>query len=74
MWLLLGLALAAGWTFQHAWNAATIHLALVGLPFTMGGLAVGEFLHHRIDAKRFRSVVNLTLIAVGVVLAWSACK
>lgn len=74
MWFLLGMALAAGWTFQHAWDPATPRLALLGLPFTLGGLTVGEWLHHRIDPRRFRSAVNLTLIAVGIVLAWSAFK
>jgi len=74
MWFGLGIALAVGWTFGHLWEPATIRLSLLGLPFMIGGLFVGELLHHRIDQKTFRSGVNLTLIAVGIVLALAAFR
>jgi uncharacterized membrane protein YfcA len=74
MWFLLGIGLAIGWTFQHLWEPSTLRLSLLGLPFTIGGLFLGEHLHHRIDQKSFRSAVNLTLIAIGLVLAVSAFK
>jgi uncharacterized membrane protein YfcA len=74
MWLLLGVGLMIGWTVGHAWDDRTPRLTLLGLPFMIGGLAVGEYLHHRVDEQRFRSVVNLTLIAAGVALLWSVSK
>jgi uncharacterized membrane protein YfcA len=74
MWLLLGIGLMMGWTLSHEWDPQTPRLCLVGLPFMLGGLVVGEYLHHRVDERRFRSVVNLTLIAVGIVLALTALR
>jgi len=74
MWFLLGIALAVGWTLQHVWQPQTLRLSLLGLPFMIGGLFVGEWLHHRIDQKTFRSAVNLTLIAIGIVLALAAFR
>jgi uncharacterized membrane protein YfcA len=74
MWLLLGIGLMIGWTFTHAWAPQTLRLSLIGFPFMVAGLVVGENLHHRVDERRFRSVVNLTLIAVGIVLALTALR
>jgi uncharacterized membrane protein YfcA len=74
MWFLLGIGLAVGWTLGDLWQPSTVRLSLLGLPFMIAGLLVGEFLHHRIDQKHFRSAVNLALIAIGIVLALAAFK
>ena len=71
MWLLLAIGLMIGWTIQHAWDAGTLRVSLVGLPFMIAGLVTGEYLHHRVDERGFRAAVNLTLILIGVVLLYS---
>ena len=74
MWLVLAIGLIIGWTFQDAWDPRTAHVCLVGLPFMIAGLVVGEYLHHRIDERRFRVAVNLTLVATGIVLLLASVK
>jgi uncharacterized membrane protein YfcA len=71
MWLILAIGLMLGWTVGHAWDKNTARLSLLGLPFTLAGLIVGEWLHHRIDERNFRTAVHFTLIAAGVVLLMS---
>jgi uncharacterized protein len=68
MWLALAIGLMAGWTAGGTWDAATLRVTLVGLPFLVAGLIVGEYLHHRVNEDMFRSTVNATLIAVGAIL------
>jgi uncharacterized membrane protein YfcA len=72
MWLALAIGLCIGWTISHAWDAATPRVILVGLPFLIAGIVVGEYLHHRVDEARFGGLVNVTLIAVGTVLLLSS--
>ena len=74
MWLLLAIGLMIGWTLGHAWDPGTLRISAVGLPFMIGGLVVGEYLHHRVDERGFRAVVNLTLIATGLILLLGPAK
>jgi uncharacterized membrane protein YfcA len=74
MWLILGAVLIVGWTFTHSWAPNTGWTSLIGLPFLVLGTIVGEFLHHRVDERRFRTLVNLTLIVTGTVLLWQNVK
>jgi uncharacterized membrane protein YfcA len=74
MWLALAIALVIGWTLSHAWDPQTPRVIVVGLPFLIAGIVVGEFLHHRVDENRFAALVNLTLTAVGVVLLISTLR
>lgn len=39
------------------------------LPVALVGLVVGEWLHHRVDERRFRQLVFTLLVAAGVLLA-----
>src|SRR5439155_6800285 len=71
MWLVLAIALMIGWTIAHAWDHDTLRVSLVGLPFMIGGLVAGEYLHHRVDERGFRLAVHLTLIAIGAVLLFA---
>jgi len=74
MWLILAIGLMLGWTIGRSWDPATLHVTLIGLPFLVGGIIVGEQLHHRIDEKRFATAVNATLTVVGAVLMLSALR
>lgn len=68
MWLALNAGLMIGWTITHSWSPRTPTLCLVGLPFLIAGLSVGEYLHHRLDGPAFRAFVNGVLLLNGVVL------
>jgi uncharacterized membrane protein YfcA len=72
MWLVLAIGLMIGWTVSGTWHPATPRLTMVGFPFLVAGLIVGEWLHHRVDERAFAGLVNGTLVAVGAVLVWSA--
>ena len=72
MWLALAIGLIAGWTAARAWDPATPRVVVVGLPFLVAGIVAGEYLHHRVDERRFAVVVNATLLAVGTVLLVSS--
>jgi uncharacterized membrane protein YfcA len=74
MWLLLAIMLMAGWTIGGTWDVQTPRVSLIGLPFMIGGLVAGEYLHHRVDERGFRAAVNLTLIAIGFVLLFLPMK
>ena len=57
-----------GWTITHNWSPQTPTLCLVGLPFLIAGLSLGEYLHHKLDGPAFRATVNGVLILNGIVL------
>src|SRR5688500_3022434 len=68
MWIMLNIGLMAGWTITHNWSPRTPTLCLVGLPFLIAGLSLGEYLHHKLDGPAFRATVNGVLILNGIVL------
>ncbi len=74
MWLILGTVLVVGWTLTNSWAPTTARVTLIGMPFMILGVILGEVLHHRVDEKHFRTLVNLTLIASGAVLLWQMLK
>lgn len=73
MWILLNTGLMIGWLIS-GWPEPqmTVRLTLLGLPFMLAGLVVGERLHHRLDGPAFRTVVNTTLVCNGLILIISA--
>jgi uncharacterized protein len=71
MWLALNATLGIVWTVNADWTAQSLRLSLLGLPFMVAGLIVGELLHHRVSEEAFRRVVNLTLIVIGLLLILS---
>jgi len=72
LWVLLAVMLGVGWTLQHKWQAESFHLSLIGLPFMIAGLVVGERVHHKVSERDFRRGVNVTLLLIGVLLMLSA--
>jgi uncharacterized membrane protein YfcA len=72
MWIILNGGLMIGWTTTHSWSDQTLTLCLVGLPFLLAGLTIGEYLHHKLDGPQFRAFVNAVLIVNGLVLIFFA--
>jgi uncharacterized membrane protein YfcA len=73
MWIALNVGLMAGWALA-GWPepGKTWRLVLVGLPFVLAGLYVGDYLHHRLDGPAFRAVVNGVLVVNGLLLVLSS--
>lgn len=71
-WIVLNLGMIAGWVFSRAWPAGTTRLTLVGLPFSVAAVLVGEWIHHRVHAKTFQIWVNAVLVVTGVMLIVTA--
>ncbi|MBW1878665.1 MAG: sulfite exporter TauE/SafE family protein [Deltaproteobacteria bacterium] len=68
LWLLLNLALIAGYlvTGVLGWESARL-TAILAVPLALGLLA-GDLLHHRVDARSFRTMVYVLLAIAGVLL------
>ena len=69
LWLVLNIALLVNFATSHLYtrtvgvSGAVIALALVP------GLAIGNLLHHRLEAAQFERVVWIVLLLAGLALA-----
>lgn len=68
LWLVLNLVLVAGYALTGDLDAEAGRLLLVLLPGLVLGLAAGEWLHGRVDARLFRVLVFALLAVAGVLL------
>lgn len=68
VWLALSSILIFDWTWQHQWLWPSFKYALLGFPFMLAGLAVGEALHFRVSEKMFRRCVNVILLVIALLL------
>ena len=69
LWLLLNVVLLASYALGHRLDGDSALLTAVLAPMLAAGLVVGNVLHHRIPAERFRRVVFTMLAVAGAVLA-----
>ena len=65
LWLVLNLVLVAGHAVGGTLNLHTLAASALLLPSLAVGLALGEWLHDRIDERRFRVVVFALLVLAG---------
>ena len=68
VWLTLGLILVTSFLLDGRYEPATGLRLLVLLPAVPLGILVGEWLHHRVDERRFRVAVWGLLFAAAVTL------
>ncbi len=66
-------ALNIGLTAVYAWDGrlAPVSKLTAVAPMVLVGIVLGEFLHHRVDERKFRAVVFTLLVFAGAALAWS---
>jgi uncharacterized membrane protein YfcA len=69
LWVVVNTALVAVHIAGGSINAATAKATAYLLPSLLLGIAAGEFLHDRIDERRFRIVVFALLVVAGASLA-----
>jgi uncharacterized membrane protein YfcA len=68
LWLLLNLVLVAGYLLAGVLGGESARLtAVLAVPLAVGLLA-GDVLHHRVDARLFRTMVYALLAIAGVLL------
>jgi uncharacterized membrane protein YfcA len=72
LWLVVNTVLVAVHVAGGSINAATAKASVYLLPSLVLGIALGEFLHDRIDERRFRLVVFALLVVAGGSLALRA--
>jgi uncharacterized protein len=72
LWLVLNIALVVGFAIDHKVTASTLRESAILVPALVLGIAVGERVHDRLSAERFRvAVFSLLLVASLVLLARS---
>lgn len=68
VWLVLSVALVAGFLFDGRYTASTGRDMLVLLPAVPLGIVLGEWLHRRVDERRFTIAVYVLLVAAAISL------
>ena len=68
IWLVLNAALAVAFLLDGRYDARTSMDLLLLLPAVPLGIVLGEILHHRIDERRFKTVVFALLVAASLSL------
>lgn len=69
LWATLNTILMVKWTVAGGvWNASVMKATGVALPFLIGGTLTGDWLHHRVDERRFRLIVYAVLFLAGAVM------
>ena len=68
VWLGLSVLLLSSFAAQGALGRESLALGLVMLPGLPVGLLVGQAIHHRLDADRFRRAVDGLLVVAGAIL------
>ena len=77
VWFTLNTVLLTDWIRDprfHAMNMQAMKAILVCMPFTIGGLVLGNYAHHRVNETQFRRMVYAVLAASGAALAWSLLR
>ena len=72
LWVVLNTILLAKWTLcGDVWSAHIGALLAVALPFLVGGILLGDFLHYRVNERVFRMIVYAVLVLSGAAMLYS---
>jgi len=83
LWLSMNTILITVWTIDEIWtgegrwtrnNYFSLYAALATLPFTLVGIFVGNYLHHRVSEYVFRLIVYGLLFGTGFVVMYNAAS
>ena len=67
LWAVLNTILMVKWTVTGGvWNPEVMKATLIALPFLLGGILAGDWLHHRVNERRFRLTVYGVLFLSGI--------
>lgn len=68
LWLVMNLFLIASYFISGRYNSETFKMTALLLPALLGGIALGDWLHHSIPEKTFRVFVFALLFSAGLSL------
>lgn len=69
LWLTTNTIMVTKWTLSgKVWTPQLGKMILCALPFIICGMIFGDFLHHRVNQRKFTILVYSVLIIAGVVL------
>ena len=69
LWLTTNTIMLTKWTLSGSvWTPQLGKMILCALPFVAGGMILGDFLHHKVDQKKFTLLVYTVLIIAGFML------
>jgi uncharacterized membrane protein YfcA len=68
LWVAMNVALLGAWAVAGKFTTGSLKTSALMLLPLAGGIAVGDWLHHRLDERRFRITVATMLLIAGTVL------
>ncbi len=70
LWFSMNTIMMLKWTIAgNVWNKETVACTLTALPFLIGGMLLGDWLHHKVNEYHFRLLVYIVLALSGIVMA-----
>jgi len=69
----MGLFRAAVYSWMGFYSVPMIHAVLLFLPFSLCGLWLGNFMHHKINEAHFRKGISILLTLSGLLLVLKHC-
>ena len=75
LWLTTNSIMALKWTVAgNVWTPFLGRMILCLLPFVVCGMVTGDFLHHKVDQRKFTLLVYSVLIVAGVMLGTNLAR
>jgi uncharacterized membrane protein YfcA len=75
LWAVLNTILMVKWTVTGGvWNPEVLKATAVALPFLLGGILAGDWLHHRVNERLFRLIVYGVLFFSGLTVFYGLIK
>ena len=69
LWFSLNSILLLKWTAAgDVWDRSTLICIATAMPFSIGGMLLGDWLHHKVNEYYFRLIVYLVLVMSGIVM------
>jgi uncharacterized membrane protein YfcA len=73
LWLTLNTVMIFKWTISgQVWTHHVGSYVIGALPFSVGGMLLGDYLHHKVNEYYFKITVYFVLLASGLVMGWTA--
>lgn len=70
LWFSMNAIMMLKWTIAgNVWNKTTVFYTMAAMPFLIGGMLLGDWLHNKVAEYHFRLLVYLVLAISGVFMA-----
>ena len=73
LWLTLNTIMIVKWTINgQVWTQHVGCYTALSLPFLIGGMLLGDYLHHKVNEYYFKLTVYFVLVSSGLIMGWAA--